>query len=325
MKGGSVVLQVCPFEESHLGPAAELLASQYPSIAQVSEIKTARYLIDSWRRSCLSVAAVRDGDLVGFLAATLPKTLGEPLAKIRPEQHCATPDGRRDIYRSLYEALSGRLVAVGAFEHMITVSTAHADVLQHFFELGFGVDQIKGRRPLTRLTHPPQDVTVRPARVDDIGELTRLAGEVTLFHAEPPMLRPAFGNFGDIRDGYLSALDSDRQLLLIAEHDRRPVGLMQVGPDSRYRNTATIGLAGVTPSVRLRGVGAALLAGVVDWAERRGYEACGVEWTSPNPISDRFWRRHGFDPVHCKLVRRIDPQIAWANPHLSYEHFMPTD
>jgi GNAT superfamily N-acetyltransferase len=320
-----VSLRVCPFEESYVWPAAELLASQYPSIVEFSEISTARRLVDSWRRSCVSVAAVRDGELVGFLAATLPETLGEPLAKIRPEQHCAAPDGRRDIYRSLYGALSGQLVAVGAFEHMVTVVTVHADVLQHFFELGFGVDQIKGRRLLTRLSNVPQGVTVRPARVDDIAELVDLAAEVTLFHAEPPMLRPALGNFGDIRDGYLSALKDDRRLLLVAEHDNRPVGLMQVGPDSRYRNTATIGMAGVTPSARLRGIGGALLAGVVDWAAERHYEACGVEWTSPNPISDHFWRRHGFDPVHCKLVRRIDPQIAWANPQLSYEHFTPKD
>ncbi len=318
-------LRVCAFQESHVQPAAELLASQYPDIAVFSEFPTARRLIESWRGSCISVAAVRDGDLVGFLAATPPATLGQPLAKVRLAQHCATPEDRRDIYRSLYGALAGQLVAVGAFEHMITVSTAHADILQHFFELGFGVDQIRGRRPLTRLTNVPQGVTVRPARFDDIGQLTELAGEVTLFHAEPPMLRPAFGDFASIRDGYLSALEDDRQLLLVAEHDDRRIGLMHVGPDSRYRNTATIGLAGVTPSARLRGVGSALLADVVDWAAHRCYEACGVEWTSANPISDRFWRRHGFNPVHCKLVRRIDPQVAWANPQLSYEHFMPKD
>jgi GNAT superfamily N-acetyltransferase len=316
-------VRVCPFEESHLQPAAELLARESPSFTEYSEISAARQRVDSWGSSALSVAAVRDGELAGFLTATPPGRLGEPLAKIRPDQHCATPGGRREIYRRLYGELSGRLIAIGAFEHMITVAMAQSDVLQHFFELGFGIDQIKGRRPLTRIADGAPDVTVRPARADDVGELISLAEEVTLFHAEPPMLRPAFGDFGAIRASYLSALGDDRQFLPVAEYEGRVVGMMHAVPDSRYRNTATIGLAGVTPSARLHGVGRALLAGVVGWAGRRGYEACAVEWTSANPISDRFWRRHGFDPVHCKLVRRIDPQVAWANPRLSYRHFRP--
>lgn len=316
-------LQVGPFEDRHREPAAKLLARQSPAFAEFSDISASRRRIDSWRRSGLSVAAQRDGELVGFLAATPPGTLGEPLAKIRPEQHSATSQDRRDIYRSLYGALSGQLVAIGAFEHMITVAAAQSDVLQHFFELGFGVDQIKGRRPLTRIADESADVTVRPARAEDIGALIELAMEVTLFHAEPPMFRPAFGDFGAIRASYLSALEDDRQFLVVAEFEGRSVGMMQAVPDTRYRNTATIGLAGVTPSARLRGVGRALLAAVVGWAGRHGYEACAVEWTSPNPVSDRFWRGHGFDPVHCKLVRRLDPRVAWADSRLSYEHFRP--
>jgi GNAT superfamily N-acetyltransferase len=302
-------------------PAAELLAAQYPASVEFSDLVTARRLVDSWHRAGPSVAAVRDSELVGFLAAALPKTPGDPLAKIRPEQHCATPADRREIYRGLYGALSGQLVAVGAFEHMITVVTEHPDVVQDFFELGFGIDQIKGRRAPTRLSAAPEGV--RAARLDDIAELVERAAEVTLFHAEPPMLRPALGDLAGIRRSYRAALDSDRELLLVAEHDGQPAGLMQVGPDPRYRNTATIGLAGVAPSARSRGVGAALLTGVLNWVAERGFAACAVEWTSPNPVSDRFWRGHGFEPVHYKLTRRIDPRIAWADATLSYEHFTP--
>lgn len=287
-------------------PAAELLAAHSPSIVEFSEIGAARRFVDSWVGKCPAVAAVRDGVLVGFLAAGMPPD--EPLAKIPLEQHCAVPDGRRDIYRAMYGALSGRLVAAGALHHLITVATAPGDVVQDFVELEFGIDQIRGRRPLTRLPDPPRDV--RRARPDDVDALTDLAQEVTLFHAGPPMLRPALDDFAPIRAGFESALHKDRELLVVAERNGRPAGMMQAGPDRRYRNTATIGLAGVTPSARTRGLGTALLAAVVDWAAERGFAACNVEWTSANPVSDRFWRGHGFDPVHYKLIRRIDSRIG---------------
>lgn len=314
-------IAVGAFAQCHVRPAAELLAAHCPSIVEFSDSATARRFIDSWRGRCPAVAAVRDGELVGFLAAKLPKTPGEPLAKIQPEHHCAIPDGRRDIYRAMYGALSGRLVGVGAFHHMITVATTAADVVQDFVELEFGIDQIKGRRPPTRLPESP--LAVRPARADDVAALTDLAAEVTRFHAEPPMLRPALVDLAAIRAAFESALDRDRELLLVAEHNGRPAGMMHAVPDTRYRNTATIGLAGVTPSVRTRGIGTALLAGIMDWVADRGFAACDVEWTSANPVSDRFWRGHGFEPVHYKLIRRIDPQVAWADPGLSYEHFRP--
>jgi GNAT superfamily N-acetyltransferase len=108
---------------------------------------------------------------------------------------------------------------------------------------------------------------------------------------------------------------------LVAQERGRVIGMMQAGPDRRYRDTATIGLAGVLPAARSRGVGRALLSGVVEWAQARGFRACAVEWSSPNLISDRFWRRHGFDPVHYQLTRRIDPRVAWANPHFDYQYF----
>lgn len=302
---------VGPFEERHLQPAAELLAGQYPYYFEFSEVPAARRFVDGWYGTCPAVAAERDGKLVGFMAAALPKTPGEPVAKIRAEQHCAIPDGRRDIYRALYGALSGQLVAADAFHHMITVATAHTGAITDFFQLGFGIDQIRGRRRPSRHERPRG---IRPARPEDIPGLVDLAAEVTRFHSEPPMLGPALVDLGMIRDNYHAALEHERELLLVAEHDGRLAGLMQAGPDPRYRNTATIGLAGVTATVRSRGLGCALVAGVLDWAADRDFATCNVEWTSANPISDPFWRGHGFDPVQYKLIRRIDTRIAGADP-----------
>ncbi|MEO3750867.1 hypothetical protein [Streptomyces sp. B6B3] len=70
-------------------------------------------------------------------------------------------------------------------------------------------------------------------------------------------------------------------------------------------------------------VGTALLSGVVDWAAARGFRAWGAEWTSANLVSDAFWRGHGLVPARYTLTRRVDPDVAWADSHLSYRHFLP--
>ena len=317
--------EVVAFDERHIESAAALLegAHSYPraDALDVAEVGTAARLVREWQGVGPAVAALCDGALVGFMAATLTDAPGNQVARIRIDQHAAGPENRRDTYRRLYAALSGELVAVGAFEHAISVATDQDDVVRHLFELGFGIDQVKGLRRLTPIA--ASGVTTRPAGAEDIHDLLLLTAELTTFHAQPPMLRPALVELHEIGNGFQEALVEERRLLLVAEHDGRIAGLMQAGPDRNYRDAATIGLAAVTSAARSKGVGTALLAGVVEWAAAQGFHRCGVEWTSPNLLSDPFWRGHDFDPVRYKLTRLIDARVAWANADLSYRYFVP--
>ena len=127
------------------------------------------------------------------------------------------------------------------------------------------------------------------------------------------MHQPALIDLDAIGADILAAIADPRRLVLLAEVDDRPAGLMVAGPDSHLPGTATIGVAVVTAAVRARGVGTDLLSGVVDWAGRHGFHACGAEWTSANLVSDAFWRGHGFTPARLTLARRIDPRVAWAS------------
>jgi GNAT superfamily N-acetyltransferase len=305
-------LDLVPFDDRFVAPAAALLAGAHPPAVDLADVAVAGRLVTGWRDAGPAVAAVRDGELVGFMAAALTGPPAYQAARVRLQQHAAAAADTRTIYRRLYAALSGRLVAAGAFEHSVVVSAEHRDTLSCLHELGFGVDQVRGLRPLTPppATAPDTRVRLRPARADDVPRLLELTVELQRFHASPPMLRPALLDQRAIRDSFHATLAGDRQLLVAAERDGRLVGMMQAGPDGRYRDTATIGIAVVTASARSKGTGTGLLSAVLDWAGRHGFHTCGAEWTSANLVSDAFWRGHGFEPARYTLTRLIDSRVG---------------
>jgi len=274
-----------------------------------------------------SIAAMHDGQLVGYLAAPPPRPPGDGVG-IKAAMHATMPEQRRNIYRRLYGQLAGELTKIGGFTHTIAMNYSDQTTVDTWFELGFGIDQIRGVQSLQPPTEPSpasSDIHVREAIAEDLDELTNLAIEVTRFHAQSPMLRPALSDHGFTRGNFVKAMESPQSLLVVAELGHRLGGFFEVNADGHFLDTATIGIAGVAPGERHQGVGTAIVNFTLDWASRAGYRYCAVEWTSPNLTSDRFWRSRGFEPLQYKLTRRIDPRIAWANPGLSYDHIRPLD
>ena len=323
-------MDVVPFEGRFAEPAAVLLAGDYApageggSTLDLSDVDVARRLVDAWQGTGPAVAAVDDdGMLIGFMAATLADCPGQQHSRIRIQQHASAQHGKREIYRGLYAALAERLTVLGGFEHTLAVSAAHSDVITCLFELGFGVDQIKGLRPTSSPIGAVLNVRLREAVAGDMEDLLKLAVELQQFHAGSPILRPALADLRSIKDGFQTALIEERRLLLVAEENGRITGMMQAGPDNRYLATATVGIAVVTASARSKGVGTALLSGVVGWAASHGFGTCGTEWSSANLVSDAFWRGHGFNPAGYKLTRLIDARVSWANTHLDCRYLFP--
>ncbi|MEV0088762.1 GNAT family N-acetyltransferase [Saccharopolyspora sp. NPDC050642] len=314
-------LEIVPFDGRFTGQAARLIAGDHASTGtDLAEADVAERLVAQWQGDGPAVAAVARGELAGFMAASAPASPGGQLARIRLQQHASVPEGRREIYRRLYGALSGQLTAVGAFEHSVVVAAAHRPVISCLFELGFGIDQVKGLRQVEPIGAAGA-VEVREADAEDLAELLDLTVELQRFHAAPPILRPALLDLRAIRDDLRASLvDADRVVLVAAERDR-PIGMIQAGRDNRFPATATIGLAVVTADARSGGVGTALVSGVLGWASRRGFRSCGAEWSSANPVSDAFWRGRGFVPARYTLTRLIDARVAWAATGLSYRYF----
>ncbi|MFC9430676.1 GNAT family N-acetyltransferase [Streptomyces sp. NPDC056987] len=328
-------LEIVPFESGFAERAALLLAEAHADggagrpagVLDLADPGVARRLVGEWQGSGPGVAAVRDGRLTGFMAATVSRLPGEQWARIRlPQYACERHERheRRATWRSLYAALSGRLAGIGAYDHAVEVPAYDRETVSCFFELGFGIDQVRGFRPVTgpeTPAEPPRGTRLRAARAGDLARMFELAVELQRFHTAAPVLRPALSDLRPIREAMSAALTDDAQLLLVAEEDGRLTGLVQAAADARRTGAATIGLAVVAAPSRSTGVGTALVTAVGEWAAGRGFDAYGAEWSSANQVSDAFWRGRGMVPARFKLRRLIDSRVAWAEERLSYGHF----
>jgi len=237
-------MDVVPFEGRFAEPAAALLAVDYApageggSTLDLSDVDVARRLVDAWQGTGPAVAAVDDdGMLIGFMAATLADCPGQQHSRIRIQQHASAQHGKREIYRGLYAALADRLTVLGGFEHTLAVSAAHSDVITCLFELGFGVDQVKGLRPTSSPIGAVRNVQLREAVAGDVEDLLKLAVELQQFHAGSQILRPALADLRSIKDGFQTALIEERRLLLVAEEN---AWYMPIWTPARAVSTASI-------------------------------------------------------------------------------------
>ncbi len=232
-----------------LDPASDLLSAAHRNphasgcAAALSDLTVARQRLEPVL-TMPAVAALSQGRLIGYLAAQPPRPPGQS-SRIKPAFHATRPDRRREIYRQLYTGLAGQLTRIGGFSHTITVGADDSDAVATWFELGFGADQVKGVqrvRPIETTNGPP----VREAGVTDLDAMIELAIELTRFHAESPMLRPALSDHDQIRAGFVHGIADERSLVAVVDLGDSLGGFLQVHADSHYLDTATIGIAGVT-------------------------------------------------------------------------------
>jgi GNAT superfamily N-acetyltransferase len=253
----------------------------------------------------------------------LPDVRGPERVRIPDTHHAADPPRSRLAYRALYREAAAVLVGFGRFDQRILVLSEPPGLVPVFAELGFGIDQIKGVRPVSDELPSYQPSLVEPARPEEIEDLLGLWIELVAFHARPPMLDPALVSVAAVRSDLKEILADAHRVLLVARESGRAVGMIEAHPDSRYQETLTIGLNVVTESARSAGVGTAMLDAVLRWGKDQGYRHCAVGWASANPVSDAFYRSRGFVPVRAELVRRIDPRVAWANERVDYAAYGP--
>lgn len=137
--------------------AAELLSDAWQEPhptgcrAAISDPPTAEQRIEA-TLTYPSVAAMEDGRLLGYLAATPPRPPGDAVG-IKAAMHATAPENRRDIYRRLYAQLADDLTKIGGFTHTIAVNHSDRATVESWFELGFGIDQVKGVQALACLFH----------------------------------------------------------------------------------------------------------------------------------------------------------------------------
>lgn len=256
------MIDLIPMTEPLLDQAATLLADAWSERHEtgcrsvLGHVTTARHRVEG-TLSIPAVAAVRDGNLVGFLGARPPRPPSQSVA-MKAAMHATTRENRREIYRALY----GQLTAIGGFAHTVAVNAKDLETVSAWFELGFGLDQVRGVQAVPQVpsNRAPQDVHVRLAADPDLDPMVELAVELTQFHAESPMLRPAPSDHEFVRDNFVRQMVDPRSLVVVVGPSSAPVGFLSLNPDPHFDDAVVIGIASVSAA------------------------------SSPNLVSDRFGR-----------------------------------
>lgn len=327
-----------PFQDDFLATAAILLAARHrrdrdtlPELpARFEDPTIARQAVETtWRRPRTSgVAALSDGRLVGYLIGnvTIDAFRGR-IAWVRAAGHALDQDVDAELYRDLYSAAGPGWLAYGCFKHYALVPVADKTVLEAWYGLGFGQEQVYALRPLTdedtnaSAEAIPEDVTVRRVTSDDGPALAEMATLIARHQAGPPVWVPAPPeDVPELREGYAELADDPNATVWLAVHDDEVLGFQayfstEPADDDLLTPERCVELkvAGTRADARGRGIGRSLTRHGLVEAQAEGYAYCLTDWVATNLLSSRFWPRQGFRPMTYRLMRIIDERVLWAN------------
>lgn len=307
-------LEIQPFSDDHLEPAAELLSERHrrhretePLLPELSDPLAA--VEADWRADDASgVFASRGGEPVGYLIAAPTAMAGTSWMRVWIAGQAIKGD--REPMRDLYAAAAQRWVDEGHTRHAVFAPSHDAELVDAWFRLSFGASAIFAIRE----TGPEEDfdasVTIRPGTPDDLPETARL--EIAMSEAMVPA--PSFsGIVTQSHDEVLAEWQEDGDIddyeLFVAERDGRIVGhtlLFRRPPDLRVpEGSIDLARASTEPEARGTGVGRAMTAHVLRWAHEKGYPVMTADWRMTNLYASRFWPKRGFRPTFLRLYRSI--------------------
>lgn len=321
-------VEVVPFGRSHAPDAADLVRVEVDRLRRAVAVPA---LADGMTRTAdiadrlagfvaghSGLAAVRDGQLVGFLAST---TIDDFRGTGRRAGYCpvwahAAAGDRERIYHLLYRAASRQWTEAGCRAHAITLLAHDSDAMRAWSWNGFGITVIDAIRAIGDPDAAPvAGVAVRRAEPTDLDTVVELEAEHWRHYAQPPILMAARGpSVDDVRD----VLEHPQASYWLATADHRPIGFLRLettveGATDLVGSPTTIAISGafVRASRRGRGIATALLHAALRAYASQGYDRCSVDFESFNPEASGFWLRT-FTPVCVSMVRypELGPELA---------------
>jgi GNAT superfamily N-acetyltransferase len=333
--------QLREFAAADLEPASRLLAARFARARDESGEPAATAPDRDACRAALhaqlegkhvrGVLATRGSEPVGFLLAQRSTSAPDSVqAYFSPAFSVAIPlaghalaagEDPLDLYRALYAALAGELVADGFLEHGIGVLASEGEAHDAWMTLGFGRSFTLALRGVEALPAPTRtDLEIREASDKDLPDVYALLAEQRAFHARSPMFLPDLRILRDAQEGQARWLQSQPLCpTFLAYRAGRALGMQLFAPAGTYvswptRNLSTAYLfqGVVREAERGEGVGAALLQHALGWMRRENLGRCGLHYLSANPSGAVFWTHHGFRPAEHFLHRTVDARIAWS-------------
>lgn len=154
-------------------------------------------------------------------------------------------------------------------------------------------------------------VSIRRARIDDVDVLRELWVEFVDFHkAYDSFFSRAKNGHERFADFVRENINNPEWLVLLAAVGDQPIGycmsaVMAYPPVFETKLYGFIQDIAVTESHRRHGAGSQLLEETLRWFRKQGVTRIEVQVATANPISQAFWRRHGFNDYITRLMRHI--------------------
>ena len=332
-----MAIEIVAFQDELISDAAALLAARHardrqvlPDLpAQFTDAAAARAAIEAALRRphAGGVAAVQGGQLLGYLIGEMvfDPSWGRQ-AWVRLPGCALAPGQPPDRVHDLYAALGARWVAAGCFEHFALVSVADPAMIQAWFALSFGLQQIYALLALEGLELPPPPpaapgIAIRQAGPDDRAALAEISDVIWRHQVQAPTWAVHLPETAaQTREGWAELADEPGAMVWLAFAQEQVVASLGYWPvdatdDAMHISESCVrmSVAGTREAARGRGIMQALVLHGFAQVRERGYQFCESDWRSTNTLAARFWPRQGFRPTVYRLVRRIDPRIAWAN------------
>lgn len=260
--------------------------------------------------------AVRGGDCFGYLLG-VPRDadVWGPNAWVESAGHATSePELARDLYR----LAATRWRAEGRSRHYVVVPATDRDLVDAWFALGFGQQQVHALRrspPASFRAATKGGLLVRRATRSDLEVLTRLDLVLPEHQAGSPVFSTLrIPDPGEVRAELERDLDDPRLTMLVAEREGRLVGTatacsLELSSSNtgliRPASAGFLGYAAVLPEARGLGTGRALGEAVLVWSRDAGYPWVATDWRATNLEASRAWPRLGFRPTFLRLHRAI--------------------
>jgi GNAT superfamily N-acetyltransferase len=319
-------LEIRPFEEEHLDPAAGLLARRHALHRAAEPLLSARYeeagaaraeLERVWRAPDASgAAAFRAATLVGYVVGA-PRANPVWGANVWIEAPGHAVREAEDV-RDLYGLAAARWVEEGRTRQYAIVPAQDAELLDAWWRLCFGKQQAHGIQevPAETTVEVPAGFEIRDPHPEEIEELIELDLALPGHQQVSPVFSGVeLGTREELREDWLSALaDAENEKILVGSRDGRPVAFWSLVPgevSGEHRGlllperACYLGFAVTLPEVRGSGIGVGLTQASLAWAAEQGYPAMVTDWRVTNLLSSRFWPRRGFRTSFLRLYRSI--------------------
>lgn len=328
------MIRFVQFEKAYITQMAELLALRHTAERQrfpflperfESPIEAEKLLVEEMEKPYVSgVVALRGEEVIGYMLYEFKQdeargrhvSVGYPAIVVK--------NGiQQQLVRLMYAQAGAEWIRNGYFEHVLFVPVGNDAIILELLEQSFRFDQRYAVLPLEQYKlrgDGRTTVTFRQVGDGDSNLLRKMAHWNSLHQATAPAWHPILKETLDaVRKSYEKLTQDPDVESWIAEQNGIPAAFHVYDPADTFgsmvtpEHTAHLVAASTNMELRGRGIGKATADYCFKQMGESGYKYILADWHTPNHLSSYFWPKLGFQSYMIRMVRTIDPRIAWAD------------